>query len=94
MPAPIKHTCPDINKLQKKIDQCRKDIRYMSKNTEDSELIRDLDGIEDVLLDLDRGLEDLRGSNDALRSYGEEQEKRADDLENELAEAIESSNKY
>jgi hypothetical protein len=85
--APIKHTCPDI-------DKCQKIIKSLMRDTED--LLRGeneytatfAEDVDNGLYDLSNMLEDLRKSNEILREYGEEQE----ELAKEYLEKLEEQN--
>ena len=64
---PIKHTCPDIDKL------------------DEVDALQDLIGdIELILWDYDSELEELRRSNDELRSWGISEAEEEDKLEEKL----------
>jgi chromosome segregation ATPase len=85
MPAPVGHTCPDINKVIAAIKQAMKTAESARKNLNvDNEahdyfhdIIYELDGLENVM-------EELRESNSQLRSWGEEMESSVDDLDRDL----------
>jgi thiamine kinase-like enzyme len=83
MSAPIKYTCPDIDKYIKWIKMALTKPRDLQKLNE-----RDLfDAAEQMANELESCidyLEDLRKSNGALRDWGEELEKRVEELENEI----------
>lgn len=75
MSAPIKHTCPDIDSLQKKLTEAMRDI--------EREPIEDQRFVKNIVWELNQvvdGLEDLRKANGALRDWGE-------DLETQLKES-------
>jgi chromosome segregation ATPase len=82
---PIKHTCPDIDKVIKRISAACKDARHTIHDTEE-DLRSKLDWIDSELNGLDSDLEDLRRSNSALRDWGTEEAERVDKLESDLAE--------
>lgn len=82
MSAPIKHTCPDIDKIVKWIAsamQIAKDGRKAFPDADGlfHDIYYELDGSEDLL-------EQLRRANDTLRNWGHELEKEV----NEKEEAI------
>jgi peptidoglycan hydrolase CwlO-like protein len=84
MAAPVKHTCPDIDKCIKLINSAIKDaesgMKITDRNSDEHDYFRYIiSNIEDI----EGILEDLRSSNDALRSWGEE-----------LTNEIESSANY
>jgi predicted nuclease with TOPRIM domain len=78
MAAPVKQTCPDINKYIKYIKQAITEKRYLDRMNE-SDL---LDAAETMSRELENCidyLEELRKSNGALRDWGEGLE---DELQN------------
>lgn len=69
MSAPVKNTCPDIDKYIKQIKWVlckRKDLQ----NMKESDLLDTAINMNDELENCIDYLEDLRASNDALRSWG------------------------
>ena len=85
---PIKHTCPDIDKLIKGIDEINKIIKGY-RNLDDIDDLKDLIGdIENILWDYDSKLEELRKSNDELRSWGISEAQEVDKLEEKLSEVV------
>lgn len=91
MAAPVKITCPDIDKYIKYIKMCickTSDIKNMSEdNLRDTAL-----SMNDELENCIGYLEDLRSSNSALRDWGEgldEELEEAANRINELEEKIE-----
>jgi hypothetical protein len=71
MSAPVKNTCPDIDKAIKRIKlavRCADNGRSQFKG-EDAEIY--FKDISDEIDGLEGMLEDLRSSNDALRKWGE-----------------------
>jgi predicted nucleic acid-binding Zn-ribbon protein len=86
MSAPIRHTCPDIDKVISNINEAIKLLSAIPK-MEDIELIKQYaDYANDELYRLDDILEDLRSSNDALRNWGHDLEKQIEELENAVYE--------
>lgn len=85
MPAPVKHTCPDIDKAIKKVAAALKIAsagrKSHDKGTDDYD---NYDAIEDCLMYLEGDLEDLRSANDALRTWGTDMEKERDNFESNL----------
>lgn len=86
MGAPIKNTCPDIDKAIKWVKgamKAAKDGMSISENgSKQHDCFYDVDYQLDGVIDM---LEDLRNANDALRKWGE-------GLENELQDATEIIN--
>jgi len=81
---PIKHTCPDIDKLIKEQHEIFKIMDGYS-NVEDVDVLKDIiSDIENILWNYESELEKLRRSNDELRTWGISEAKRVDELENEL----------
>lgn len=79
MGAPVKHTCPDIDKAIKWIDsamQMAKDGRKVFPEADDlfHDIYNELDGCEGKL-------EELRRANDTLRNWGYELEKELKEKE-------------
>jgi len=82
MPAPVKHTCPNIDKLIKGINQALKLCRdgesgYGEPKDIFSEIHDELWGMDDVL-------EELRQSNSSLREWGEKLENENKNMEQEV----------
>jgi peptidoglycan hydrolase CwlO-like protein len=87
MPAPIGHTCPDINKCIKLLNSIVKTAEFGMKDLEKgTDLYNQLSEIIDEAQSVDSILEDLRHSNDELRSWGNEQEKEINSLNNYISE--------
>lgn len=83
--GPVKHTCPDIDAVIKNI---RSSISCCEAALKASDERKDAE-INDAiwyLRDMEDEMEQLRRSNHLLREWGEEQEDRANNLENQLAE--------
>lgn len=85
MSAPVRHTCPDIDKVIKAI----KTALSLSQDGKrevgrDNDLYIIFDGIEDELYGLSDNLEYLRSSNNALRNWGYELEKEIENLEAQI----------
>lgn len=85
---PIKHTCPDIDKLVKGIDEINKMLRGYEKLNEADDLKDLINNIENTLWDFDTKLEELRRSNDTLRDWGISEAEQVDKLEEELSKVI------
>ncbi len=78
MSAPIKHTCPDIDRALKHLKDAWREIKdsVEDKRTRDN-IEWELDMVESIL-------EDLRKDNGALRDWGHDLEKRNGELEDEV----------
>lgn len=88
---PVKHTCPDIDKLVKRIrdiDRYTLDIERASNHIEDESLkgrILDIIGnIQYEVWDFDGKLEELRSANSALRDWGNDLVSEIESLESQL----------
>lgn len=89
MSAPVKNTCPDIDRMQKSLKYAIKEAEYAMKRYEMGQSAQDAmqTSIDEMSTAIDV-LEDLRRSNDLLRQWGTEQENRAEQLEEELNKYI------
>lgn len=74
MAAPVKNTCPDINRAIKRLETIKEHMNDMVKS------------IEYELSEIEDSLEDLRSDNSALRDWGTENESRVKELEDEVYE--------
>ena len=74
MAAPVKNTCPDINRAIKRLETIKEHMNDMIKS------------IEYELSEIEDSLEDLRSDNSALRDWGTENESRVKELEDEVYE--------
>ena len=74
MAAPVKNTCPDINRAIKRLETIKEHMNDMVKS------------IEYELSEIEDGLEELRSDNSALRDWGTENESRVKELEDEVYE--------
>lgn len=66
MPAPVKNTCPDIDKAIKCLKTAMKEV---AEAIEDKQIIRSIE------IEIDNAIgyfEQLRNDNDSLRSWGNE----------------------
>lgn len=82
MSAPVRHTCPDIDKVIDKIKAAIKTAEYGKKITESgSELYYCFDEIIYEIDYLESMLEGLRSDNDSLRSWGHDLEKQLAEVE-------------
>lgn len=72
MPTKVKHTCPDIDKVQKQLKSIIKEIDYVMKRHELESEVHDV--LDSCKYELDNAIdvfEDLRRSNSQLRYYGD-----------------------
>lgn len=81
---PIKHTCPDIDKLIKGQNEIMKLIRNYQKKDEIDDLKDIISDIENILWDFEDKLEELRRSNDTLRYWGISEAEEVDKLEDKV----------
>ena len=81
---PIKHTCPDIDKLIKGINEIQKLTKNYQKIDEVDDLKDILYDVENILWDFDNELEKLRSSNDTLRDWGISEAEEVDRLEENI----------
>ena len=81
---PIKHTCPDIDKLIKGQAKIMKLIRNYQKIDDIDEFKDIISDIENILCDFDNELEKLRSSNDTLRDWGISEAEKVDELEDKI----------
>lgn len=85
--GPVKHTCPDIDSVISSIKEAYKAAEDGKSEAEyRSSIWYNFDTIIDNLYRLDDKLEELRTSNDALRSWGSDQEDKVHELENQVYE--------
>lgn len=97
MSAPVSITCPDIDKaiklLKPLINQINRLKEYDYDNSETmKDLLSECENAMDSAIDY---FEDLRHSNDALRSWGKEMKEEAETLQvqvNELQEQLNNTN--
>ena len=83
MAAPVKHTCPDIDKYIKSIKQAIYRDRDL-KNMDEKELYEAASSMGSELECCIDYLEDLRKSNGELREWGEELDKELRDAADEI----------
>jgi len=88
MSAPIGNTCPDIDKVIKRLEPLIKQIsRLKSYDYEDAKLTESI--LDECRYEMDNAIdifEDLRSGNDKLRSWGQSMEEEAEGLSVELRE--------
>lgn len=82
---PIQHTCPDIDRHIKYIQQSIVKVRDL-KNMNQQELYSAAADMSTELESCIDYLENLRRSNHELRSWGIEEAERVDELESQLVE--------
>jgi thiamine kinase-like enzyme len=70
MSAPVKHTCPDIDKLIREV----RILLRVARRAQSGEDINLADEIDYYLSDFESKLEELRDSNSKLRDWGEKLE--------------------
>lgn len=88
MSAPVRHTCPNIDKALKHIKQAWIEIKDA---IDDKQIQNSIECELDMAADI---LEDLRKDNDSLRTWGKEQEeeiKNLNDYVSELETRLEES---
>lgn len=94
MSAPVKHTCPDIDSVIKRIKSAQRAawdmFKRSEKGTDEHDAFKD---IENDLDGLESELESLRDSNSELRAWGEELEIQVSDLEEQVS-ALEEDKKH
>lgn len=78
MPAPIKHTCPKIDKAIKLVKSIQQSIDNELSDTDVIDIKCELESVIDYL-------EECRNDNDYLRSWAHEVEKENDTLSNEIS---------
>jgi hypothetical protein len=89
---PVKHTCPDIDKLIKGQNDIMKLTRNYHK-IDDIDVFKDiLNDIESILYDFEKQLEKLRSSNNELRTWGISEAEKVDELEDYISELENQSN--
>lgn len=87
---PIKHTCPDIDKLIKGITEIQKLTKNYQKIDEIDDFKDIVSDIENILWDFENELEKLRSANDALRDWGISEAEEVDKLESQIVDALEN----
>lgn len=94
MAAPVKNTCPDIDRAIRSVQAALKIAHSgMSRHEKRSDDWTDFDDIDTELRNLEGELEDLRNANASLREWGEQ---LTDELEtsanyiNELEQKLET----
>ena len=85
MGAPIKHTCPDIDKVIKRLNELRVNVNDTIKKIESSldDMLNEIDG---ELSHVEDSLEELRSDNSALRDWGYQSEGKVNELEERVSD--------
>lgn len=79
---PIPHTCPQVDKITRKIkDQLKQAPRYWSDLVDINRLQELAEEMQSLLEDCDNEFESLRRSNELLRNWGEQEATDCDKLE-------------
>ena len=81
---PIKHTCPDIDKLIKGLNEVQKTTKGYDRIDSVDELKDIISDIENILWGFEDKLEELRRSNDTLRDWGISEAEEVDKLEDKI----------
>ncbi|MCP1384777.1 hypothetical protein [Runella salmonicolor] len=92
--APVRHTCPDIDELLKRVKSIQssiKNIESLARQIEHSEnediksdIMYHVSQIDHDIWMFDDKLEELRNSNEGLRNWGNELVEELEELENQL----------
>lgn len=88
---PIEHTCPDIDRMIKRIKQAmvsERDLKSMDKD----DLFLSASEMCNELYDCMTFLEEMRKSNNELRMWGIEEATRVDELEIQVDELTDINN--
>lgn len=100
MAAPVKETCPDINRMQRELRRAISDLRSavdQVKRFDDEDasgVAADIDYAADAIASIVRGdLEEIRDSNNELRKWGQQLEAEPEEARSELAEALQELEK-
>lgn len=82
MSAPVKYTCPDIDRIKESISDI---VKQMSQtDTAERETLSDwIDTLYSIAGGRRCDLEDLRSANSSLRDWGEDLEKEVEELKDE-----------
>lgn len=84
MSAPVRHTCPNIDKVIKRIVGARQSLKDALEYDNEEDKNFAIKCADDDIYGLDDELEDLRSDNDALRNWGHDLEKRIEELEDDI----------
>lgn len=80
---PVRHTCPDIDRLQKTIKEIRNDFATFNDTCDISDFISSMENASWELKSISETMEELRASNSSLRDWGNEMYEDAEKMENE-----------
>jgi len=81
---PIRHTCPDIYKIIKGLNEVQKTTKGYDRIDSIDELKDIISDIENILWGFEDKLEELRRSNDTLREWGISEAEEVDKLEDKI----------
>ena len=81
---PIRHTCPDIDKIIKGLNEVQKTTKGYDRIDSVDELKDIISDIENILWGFEDKLEELRKSNDTLREWGISEAEEVDKLEDKI----------
>jgi predicted nuclease with TOPRIM domain len=84
MSAPVRHTCPNIDRMIKHLRAAVSSASHGKRDFKGEESYSYFDNILDEIDGLESDLEDLRSDNDALRKWGHELEDYVKQLESEI----------
>lgn len=86
---PVKQTCPDINRIQKTINEIINNFESFKEEDDIQDLLDNMKDASWELKDIYSTLEELRSANSALRDWGYELTSLAENLESEKDSEIE-----
>lgn len=80
---PVKQTCPDINRIQKTINEIINNFESFKQEDVSEDFLSSMQDASWELKDIYSTLEELRNANSALRDWGYELTSLAENLESE-----------
>ena len=80
---PVKQTCPDINRIQKTINEIINNFENFKQEDVSEDFLSSMQDASWELKDIYSTLEELRNANSALRDWGFELTSLAENLESE-----------
>lgn len=86
MSAPVKHTCPDIDKALKWIKDAIREAEQGQRLHDIDDMRESLRWVVNQIEDIPSTLEDLRKANHLLREWGEGLEDEVNKLENKISD--------